>query len=148
GASVVVDHDSCPCCRTALVVAPDGSIFTAWRKVFEGGIRDIAISRSSDDGRTFSPARPVHGDLWEFSACPHAGPSLAIGGEGRRHAAWYAGAAGRQGLWYAASADGGASFGPPVPLLTDEWVPPSQARLASDQDVTWVAWDDLREETR
>ncbi len=148
GASVVVDHDSCPCCRTAVAIGSDGSIFTAWRKVFHGGIRDIAISRSSDDGRTFSPARPVHEDHWEFSACPHAGPSLAIDGEGHLHSAWYTGADGRQGLWYAASADGGDSFGAPVPILTDEWVPPSQARLAPDQDVVWVAWDDLREESR
>jgi hypothetical protein len=146
--SVIVDGDSCPCCRTAVVVGPDGTVYTAWRKIFAGGIRDIAVARSGDGGRTFSSARAVHPDQWEFSACPHAGPSLAVDGRGRLHAAWYNGAAGRQGLWYAVSDDGGDSFSAPIALLTDEWVPPSQARLAVDGDAVWVAWDDLRETTR
>ncbi len=148
GPSVVVDHDSCPCCRTALAIGADGSIFTAWRKVFDGGIRDVALAVSSDGGRSFSSARAVHDDEWEFAACPHAGPSLALDTQGRLHTAWYTGAAERQGIWYAVSADGGNTFDAPIPILTDDWVPPSQARLADGGDVVWVAWDDLRQEER
>ena len=146
--SVVVDGDSCPCCRTALALGPDGAVYVGWRKIFEGGIRDIAVARSEDGGATFAAPRPVHQDHWEFPGCPHAGPSLALDDDGRLHAAWYTGRDGRQGLWYAVSEDSGVTFSEPIAILTDEWVPPSQARLAIVDGEVWVAWDDLRQETR
>jgi len=145
GPSVVVDGDSCPCCRTALVAGPDGVVYIAWRKIFPGGIRDSAVARSTDGGATFSEPRAIHQDGWEFAGCPHAGPSLALDDEGRVHATWYTGKEGVQGLWYAVSDDQGDSFGEPLAILTDEWVPPSQARLAVDGETVWVAWDDLRQ---
>jgi len=142
--SRVVDGDTCPCCRTTMGLGAQGEIYVAWRKIFDGGIRDIAVARSTDGGATFSTPTAVHPDGWEFPGCPHAGPSLAVGGDGVLHATWYTGKEGRQGLWYAASPDGGATFGEPLAVLTDTWVPPSQARLALDGEDVWVAWDDLR----
>jgi hypothetical protein len=148
GASLIVDGNTCPCCRTTLALGAPGEVYVAWRKIFEGGIRDIAVARSTDGAMSFGEPRAVHHDGWEFPGCPHAGPSLAVDAEGRLHAAWYTGRDGRQGLWYAASSDGGATFSEPTPVLTDEWVPPSQARLAVHEGEVWVAWDDLREPVR
>lgn len=143
--STRVDGNVCPCCRASLAVGPDGALYVAWRKVFAGDVRDVVISRSTDGGRSFSAPHQVHQDGWVFHGCPHAGPSLAIDGRGRVYAAWYTGKEGRQGLYYAVSEDGGQRFGEPVALVTDEFVPVSQARLAAGSDAVWAAWDDSRE---
>jgi len=144
GSSLVVDENSCPCCRTALALGPAGDLFIGWRKIFDGGIRDIAVARSADGGRSFAAPRAVHRDAWEFGGCPHAGPSLTVA-DGKLHATWYTGHEERQGLWYAVSDDDGETFSEPLAVLTDDWVPPSQARLAVTDGEVWVAWDDLRQ---
>jgi hypothetical protein len=143
GASVVVDSAACPCCRTSLALAPDGAVYVAWRKVFPGSIRDVVVARA--DARTLRFEEPVrvHQDDWEFPGCPHAGPSLAVDAEGRVLVGWYTGREGRQGLWYAASENGGRSWSAPGAVLTGEWVPPSQLRLAVAGERVWAVWDDL-----
>lgn len=146
GAAVVVDTNTCPCCRTSLAVAPDGALYVAWRKIYEGDVRDIAVARSSDGGLTWEAPVRVHGDEWVFPGCPHTGPSLAVDGRGDLHVAWYTGREGRQGMWYSVSSDGARSFAEPMPLLTGEWVPASQVKLASRGGETWIAWDDRRED--
>jgi hypothetical protein len=142
----VVDRDVCPCCRTGLATGPDGSVYVAWRKIFEGEVRDIAIARSMDGGATFDAPRPVHRDGWVFPGCPHAGPGIAVASDGSVHVAWYTGRDGAAGTYYAASRDGGRTFGAPQPLLVGEWVPPSLATVAAVGDRVWVAWDDRRAE--
>ncbi|MFS8639916.1 MAG: hypothetical protein LOD90_03725, partial [Symbiobacteriaceae bacterium] len=68
-------------------------------------------------------------------------------GEGRVHAAWYTGSQDRQGVYVAASADGGTTFGEPLPLLAGGWVPVSLVRLAALPDgAILAAWDDRRDE--
>jgi len=146
---VVVARDVCPCCRTSLAVAPDGAVLVAWRRVFDGDVRDIVVARSTDGGRTFTLPTRVHEDGWVIPGCPHAGPSLALDGEGRVHAAWYTGREERQGVHVAVSADGGATFGEPRPLLAGGWVPVSLVRLAALPDgAILAAWDDRRDEQR
>lgn len=144
GPSVRVDGDVCPCCRTSLAVGPDGALYVAWRKVYTGDVRDIVVARSDDGGHTFSAPTKVHDDAWVFPGCPHAGPSLAFDGEGRLYAAWYTGKEGRQGLYYAVSTDGGRSFGDPVTIVADDFVPVAQARLATGNGEVWAAWGDPR----
>ena len=141
GPSVVVDRSSCPCCRTSLAVGPDSAVYVAWRKVYEGDIRDMAISQSGDGGATFSEARRIHVDDWNFDGCPHTGPDLVVDAGGRVHVAWYTGAAGGSGLFYAVS--DGDRFTEPVTLQSD--TPVSQVRIAQDgeRDV-WLAWEDSR----
>jgi len=146
---IVVARDVCPCCRTSLAVTPDGAVLVAWRRVFDGDVRDIVVARSTDGGRTFSLPARVHDDGWVIPGCPHAGPSLALDGEGRVHAAWYTGSQDRQGVYVAASADGGTTFGEPLPLLAGGWVPVSLVRLAALPDgAILAAWDDRRDEQR
>lgn len=144
GPSARVDGDVCPCCRTSLAVGPDGAVYVAWRKVYPGEVREVVVARSADGGRTFSAPVRVQRDGWVFPGCPHAGPSIAVDGRGRLFATWYSGKAGGQGLYYAVSSDGGRSFGSPVALVTGDFVPASQARLAAGADGVWAAWDDMR----
>jgi hypothetical protein len=146
GASVVVDGDSCPCCRTAIAAGPDGSVYVAWRKRYGGEVRDVVVARADSGTLRFSEPVRVHQDGWVFPGCPHAGPSLAVDGRGRVHVAWYTGKEDRQGLWYATSPDGGRTFRAPEGLLTGDWVPPATAQVVAADGEVWVAWDDRRQE--
>jgi hypothetical protein len=144
GPSVVVDAGSCPCCRTSLAVAPDGVIHVAWRKIFPGEVRDVVVARAEPGSLEFGAPVRVHDDGWVFPGCPHAGPSLAVAEDGMLLVGWYTGKEGRQGLWYATSSDEARSFSAPLSVLTDDFVPPSQLRLAASGGRVWAAWDDRR----
>jgi hypothetical protein len=135
--------ESCPCCRTAIATAADGTLYLAWRSVLPGNIRDIVVARSDDHGATWStPVRP-HADGWVIDACPHAGPSMQVDSHGRLHIAWWTGKEGAAGAYYARSDDGGRTFGAPVALRTAESSAPSHVQLALAGDSTVVvAWDD------
>jgi hypothetical protein len=97
---------SCECCRIALVPQEDGSVLALWRHVFEPDVRDHAWARLGPDG-VASEAKRATFDDWHIEACPHHGPSMAKDGEGRLHAVWYSGAAGKEGVYYGRLRDGG-----------------------------------------
>jgi hypothetical protein len=142
--AVVVAQHTCQCCRTALATGAGGTVYVAWRHLYEDGagaaIRDLAVARSTDGGATFSAPAPVHADGWRLDGCPHAGPALAVDGAGRLHAAWFTGAEGRQGAYHAV-ADDGLAFGPPHPLATTTAGP--HLALATDADGgVQLAWED------
>ena len=143
GASVVVDSAACPCCHTSLALGPVGEVYVAWRKIFPGSIRDVVVARADAATMRFDDPVRVHEDGWEFPGCPHAGPSLAVDPEGRLLVGWYTGREGRQGLWYAESGDDGRTWSAPDAVLTGDWIPPSQLRLAVAEGRVWAAWDDL-----
>ena len=69
---------ACPCCRPWIQVADDGTIYVAWRKVFDGDIRDIVVASSADSGKSFSEPVKVAADNWVLHACPDSGPSLQV----------------------------------------------------------------------
>ncbi|MEM1115402.1 MAG: sialidase family protein [Bacteroidota bacterium] len=131
-APVVVADGTCQCCRTDLHVADDGAVYVAWRHIFEDGARDMAIARSDDGGATFGAPAVVHADGWAIDGCPHAGPAVTTDAEGAVHVAWSTGLADRMGLWHAASADRGATFGVPSALAAP--APLGQVRAARNAD--------------
>lgn len=144
GASRTVALDPCPCCRTSVVVAPNGDLFVAWRAIFDGSIRDIVVARSADGGATFDAPVRVHDDGWRIEGCPHAGPSLAIDADGAVHVAWYTGAEAGSGVYHAVSRDDARTFEAPTRLLGGE-PPISRVRLAAAPDGrVLAAWDDPR----
>src|SRR5688572_22945498 len=105
--------DACPCCKTALAVAPDGTVYVSWRHVLPGNFRHIAVSRSSDAGMTFSKPVIVSDDKWMLHGCPVSGPSLSVADNGTLKVLWYAaGEANAPGLYFADSKDKGQSFSP------------------------------------
>ena len=140
--------ESCPCCRTALASARDGTLYLAWRKVFPGNVRDVVVATSHDRGLTWGAPVRVHADGWVFEGCPHAGPSIAVDERGRLHAAWWTGKEGAAGVFYARSDDGGRSFGRPVAIDSSDFSRPAHVQLAlGDSGRLAVVWDDGRRAT-
>lgn len=141
---VILTPQACPCCRTSIVVTGQ-DVYVAWRDVNDENVRNVVVAHSTDGGATWSAPQAVHDDSWRIDGCPHAGPSLAIGGDGRVHVAWYTGAPERPGIYHAV-VDTGLDFDAPAPLLTGEWVPPSLVELAATDGAILAAWDDRRRE--
>ncbi len=71
-----VDESTCVCCRTAVTSGPDGMVYVAWRKIFEGNVRETVVARSTDGGGTFEVPVIVGHDRWVFSACPALSQAL------------------------------------------------------------------------
>ncbi|WP_103029926.1 sialidase family protein [Salinibacter altiplanensis] len=123
----------------ALAASDDSTVYVAWRHLFGRNIRDIAVARSTYGGATFAGPTRVHADRWHINGCPHSGPALAVNDTGTLHLAWYTGAEGRTGVYYAQSTDGGQSFEAPTALEPDVGV--SQVGLAQGRTGrVWVAW--------
>ena len=134
---------SCPCCRTAIATARDGTLYLAWRTVLPGNVRDVVVARSTDGGATWGTPVRAHADNWVFDGCPHAGPSMQVDSAGAVHIAWWTGKQGSAGTYYAKSTDGGETFQPAVPLGVGEFSAPAHVQLALGPEGTVVAvWDD------
>lgn len=99
-----IDGQVCPCCKTSLAVAPDGTIYLGYRKVYPGSLRHITVI-SSKDGLTFGDPVQVSDDRWELNACPVSGPALNIDA-GRLAVAWYSGGDARDHGMYLTHATG------------------------------------------
>jgi hypothetical protein len=138
----IAADEACPCCRTAIATTPDGSLHVAWRSVAVGNVRDVVVATSRDQGATFSAPAPVHGDHFVIDGCPHAGPSMQADSAGRVHIAWWTGAEGRAGVYYARSNNGARSFSPAQELSRGRLVRPSHVQLALAGNDVAVAWDD------
>ncbi len=145
GKNLVLDGMACPCCRPMLAQAPDGSLWAAWRKTFEGNVRDIVIAHSTDQGRTFSPPTVVSRDGWVFDACPHRGPSIAFDGRGRLYIGWYTEGKDEQPrLFISTSDDQGATFSAPVALHNATTSLPDNLHMAVHPDGRVVAvWEEV-----
>ena len=136
-------NQSCPCCRTAIATASDGTLYLAWRTVLPGNIRDVVVARSTDHGVTWAPPVRVHADNWVFDGCPHAGPSMQVDSAGTLHIVWWTGKQGAAGTFYARSTDKAASFQQPVALGVGEFSAPAHVQLAVGSNGKVVAvWDD------
>jgi len=135
----------CFCCKTA--IATRGSdVYVAWRHLFPGGVRDIALARSSDGGRTFGEPVRVSADNWKIDACPDDGPAMSIGADGVLRVVWptlvQADGAPRLGIFEAVSRDGGATFSPRAQVDSGT-AAPAHPRLAMDGRRAAVVWDEL-----
>jgi hypothetical protein len=145
GANVVIDGMACPCCRPTVATAPDGNVWVAWRKTFEGNVRDIVVAYSSDQGRHFSAPILVSRDGWVFDACPHRGPSLAFDRKGRLYVAWYTEGTDEQPrIFIAASDDQGRTFSDPLPLHASPTSLPDHLSMAVHPDgLVIVVWEEV-----
>jgi len=112
-----VATDVCFCCKTGVATGPDGTVYVAWRHIYPPNLRDVAVARSSDGGRTFAPPVRVSEDGWALDGCPDDGPSIAVDARGVVHIAWPTlapgGGAGK-GIFHSYSTDGGRTFAPGV----------------------------------
>ena len=113
-----ITSEVCPCCKTALLAAGDGTVYVSWRQVLKDDFRHIAVSHSNDGGETFSPAVIVSDDKWQIHACPVSGATMAAGPQSL-DVLWYSGGTqGELGIYFTQSMDGGKTFGPRT--LVDE----------------------------
>ena len=133
---------SCPCCRTAIATAIDGTLYLAWRTVLPGNVRDVVVAKSTDRGATWSQPVRVHADNWVFDGCPHAGPSMQVDSAGTVHIAWWTGLQGKAGVYYARSTDDAATFHDPVALGVGEFSAPAHVQLALGGGKVVAVWDD------
>jgi hypothetical protein len=145
GPNVVIDNMACPCCRPAVATAPDGQVWVAWRKTFEGNVRDIVVAHSSDQGRHFSAPLLVSRDGWVFDACPHRGPSVGFDDKGRLYVAWYTEGTDEQPRVYmAASDDQARTFSDPLPLHVSPTSLPDHLSMAVHPDgLVVVVWEEV-----
>jgi len=134
-----VAENACPCCKTALAVSQDGTLYASWRQVLPGNFRHIAVASSTDGGANFSPAVIVSDDKWMLQGCPVSGPSLSIDNNGILKVVWYAAGEGEApGLYFAETRDKGRTFSPRS-LLMQESVKGTPA-LAAGNDRAIAIW--------
>ncbi|MDN5870659.1 MAG: exo-alpha-sialidase [Nitrococcus sp.] len=72
GSEIVLDQHICACCA-ADTVAQGNTLWTAYRDLLEGNVRDTALVRWSPAGPSRSGI--VHGDHWVLDGCPVNGPA-------------------------------------------------------------------------
>lgn len=126
-AYTVVSEASCTCCRVSVTSRPGGPWVGSFRgfdpvKLPDDTIRDLVVSRSTDDGATWDPVNKIHNDDWHINGCPVVGPAVKFDASGGLHAVWYTGAQKDPGVFYARSMDDGHTFAAPVPLMTTQSV--------------------------
>jgi hypothetical protein len=133
-----VAENVCPCCKTALAISSDGTVYAGWRQVLPGNFRHIAVA-SSTDGNTFSTPVIVSDDKWVLQGCPVSGPSLSVDSKGSLKVVWYAAGEGEApGLYFAETNDRGRTFSPRA-LLMQEAVKGTPA-LASENNRAIAIW--------
>jgi hypothetical protein len=140
----------CFCCKTA-IVTHGRDVYVAWRHLFDGGIRDIAVVRSADGGATFSAPVRVSADNWKIDACPDDGPAMALDASGVLHIVWptmvHDTASDRIAIFEAESADAGATFTPRRRVDTAT-ASAAHPRIAIGPAGPAVVWDELAEGER
>jgi hypothetical protein len=104
----------------ALTVAPDGALLATWLEARQGK-SGVWLSRSSDDGRTWSENRAIYSD----PTCPCCRTSVAVSGDGTIYVAWRAILDGDvRDVVVTRSSDGGSSWSAPARVRADGWVYP------------------------
>ena len=137
----------CYCCKTSIATDAAGGVYAAWRQVYDGNIRDIAFSRSSDGGRSFSPPTRVSEDKWVLDGCPENGPALAVDHQKRIHVIWPTLVPGGSpsaepslGMFYATSPDG-VRFTPRQSLPTEGLPRHVQVAVTAKSEIVAV-WEE------
>ncbi|HTK28506.1 MAG TPA: sialidase family protein [Vicinamibacterales bacterium] len=141
----------CYCCKTAIAAGADGALYTAWRQVYAGNVRDIAFTMSRDGGRSFAAPLRVSEDNWILDGCPDDGPAIAVDGRSRIHIVWPTLVKEGDGeptiaLFYATSPDG-KRFSPRLRLPTEGLPHHPQIALRADGSAV-VAWDEVKDGKR
>ncbi len=141
GSAGIAQDQSCECCRLAVALTPSGRPAVLFRNIYDGGVRDHAVTTFTEAGAA-GPVYRVSVDDYRINGCPHHGPSLAVSAGGTYHAAWFTNGRARKGLFYARSADGGRSFSAPMLLAGPERQAARPTVLATAAGV-WLAWKEF-----
>ena len=139
-----VDEGTCVCCRTAVTSGPDGMVYVAWRKIFEGNVRETVVARSNDHGDTFEAPVIVGHDQWVFPACPHRPASMGVDRQGRLYVVWYTeGTDEIPAVYVAFSDDRGRTFSAKRKLNVSKNTFPDHPQIAVDPEGRLVVvWEE------
>ena len=139
-----VDEGTCVCCRTAITSGPDGMVYVAWRKIFEGNVRETVVARSTNHGETFEDSVIVGQDKWVFPACPHRPASMGVDRQGRLYVVWYTeGTDEIPAVYLAYSDDRGRTFSPKRQLNVSKNTFPDHPQIAVDPEGRLVViWEE------
>ena len=139
-----VDEGTCVCCRTAITSGPDGMVYVAWRKIFEGNVRETVVARSTNHGETFEDSVIVGQDKWVFPACPHRPASMGVDRQGRLYVVWYTeGTDEIPAVYLAYSDDRGRTFSPKRQLNVSRNTFPDHPQIAVDPEGRLVViWEE------
>jgi hypothetical protein len=132
---------TCECCRLGLAFAGPGRPVVLFRNIFGASVRDHAVTTFADPTTPGSIYR-VSVDDWDIDACPHHGPSLALGGDGTYHVTWFTLGRARQGLFYVRSTDGGRTFSEPMPIGRPQRSP-SRPFVLAEGGSAWMVWKEF-----
>ena len=140
----LADAETCVCCRVDVAAGAHNTVAVLWRTVLPGGVRDMVLGISRDEGRTFPAPALVHDDRWQIAACPHRGGNVALDAQGRVYAAWYTeGRDGTPDMLFSVS-DRGRRFSTPRHLHSAPGTVPDHVRLAVDgRGRAVVVWEDM-----
>jgi hypothetical protein len=143
----------CYCCKTAIATDAAGGVYTAWRHVYEGNVRDLSFTKSSDGGRTFATPVRVSHDNWVLDGCPENGPALIVDDAKRIHVVWPTLVPGATSaseptlaVFYSMSHDG-RQFTARQRIPTEGFPRHPQLTLSRKGDLI-VAWDEQAQGTR
>jgi hypothetical protein len=137
--------DVCFCCKTAVAAGPDASVYVAWRHIYRPNLRDIAVARSTDGGRSFAGPVRVSEDKWAIDGCPDDGPSIAVDARGVVHVVWptLVSESEGKGVFYSSSTDGGRTFAPRA-RVDDGSGGAAHPQIAVAGERLFVTWDQSR----
>lgn len=142
-----VADDVCFCCKTALAVGPDGSLYAAYRNIYPNSVRDIAVARWAPGSTTPMASQRVSQDEWHLEGCPDDGPALWVDSSNRLHVVWPTSvdaASGRKGLFYAFSDDAGKTFSPRIRIDDEHSDNAAHPQITGSPAGLVVAWDQLQ----
>lgn len=139
-----VATDVCFCCKTATAIAPDGATYAAWRHIYPVNVRDMAVARSDNHGKTFSVPVRVSEDHWQINGCPEDGPSIGVTSDGDLHIAWptlLEGSESHKAIFFSSSLDRGQTFAPRMRIDAASGFA-SHPQLAASGKFIAVVWEE------
>jgi hypothetical protein len=137
----------CECCRLGIAFADGGkTVYMADRQVSEQQVRNHAVRKSTDGGRSFDAPVEISDDGWQVPSCPHSGPTIGRDGRGYLHVTWFT--LGRSekeaGIYYSLSKDGGQHFAPRQLVQANTAPEILHTTLAvANTGTVYLAWENL-----
>jgi hypothetical protein len=81
------DGSVCECCQPQAAYDAKGVLYVMWRNSLAGA-RDMYVTRSEDNGKTFGKAAKLGRGTWPLKACPMDGGGLAATADGDLLTVW------------------------------------------------------------
>lgn len=134
-----IAETTCQCCRTDLFITKKGRINAAFRDIINDEIRDMVLTYSNDNGKTFSQPKRISPDNWKINGCPHTGPTMTENENGL-HFAWYT-SGGATGVYYCNSSDYGKNFSKRNIISDKPSARHPQIASVNNKDVL-IVWDE------